>query len=117
MSDGDTERHAGRDTDGADGQREENHRRVSAGTAGPRAVALRWGCVCVCVRWGGGGGVDLGPINSGRSLLRPLSSSWLGRQAGNQWAGPITQDAVWISELSTNQRVTESDTAAINLSM
>lgn len=51
------------------------------------------------------------------ALRRPLGSSWLGWQAGNQWSRPITQDGVWISELSTNQRVTESDTAAINLSI
>lgn len=49
----------------------------------------------------GGGGVDLGPIDSSGLSYDPRVPPGL---AGNQWAEPITQDGVWISELSTNQR-------------
>lgn len=72
--------------------------------------------VCVCVCYGKVlGGVDLGPINSGRLSYDPRVPPGLAGSLEINGGGPITQDAVWISELSTNQRVTESDTGAINL--
>lgn len=70
---------------------------------------------CVCVLREGGGGVDLGPINSGRLSYDPRVPPGLAGSLEINGGGPITQDGVWISELSTNQRVTESDTGAINL--